>query len=318
MLNTQRHQTLLLPIITGFAICSIIFSLLKGSIPFLPAQILSFSHHELGTIIWQLRLPRTLTAFCAGSLLALAGTLMQLLLQNPLADPYVLGISGGAAFCSLLALMLGASSAWLFGTSWAGSLLVMLCIALISRRHWQPHTLLLSGIAVSCAFSSLISFLLLIAPDKNLHSMLFWLSGDLNDAQMPWLAAIILSVGLPLCQALAPGLNIYGRGEQEAQALGLPCRTYRLLLYCLTSLFTATAVSIAGCIGFIGLVIPHISRKFGGYDHRIILPVSTLLGGSLLTLADTCARTLLAPVQLPVGIVTALLGIPVFIWMLQQ
>ncbi len=298
---------------------SILFSLCKGSSPIPIYQLLFSDNSEINTILFKLRLPRTLTAFTCGSLLALAGSLMQLLLQNPLADPYVLGVSGGAALFTLLLMLLGVSGPWLIGGTWAGSLLTIVLILLLARKHrWQTHTLLLSGIALACGFSACISFILLITPESGIRSMLFWLTGDLNDAQFPWLGLIILCVGMLISMLLAPGLNILGRGDKEARVLGLPCANYRLALYLLSTLFTATAVTMAGCIGFIGLIIPHLTRMLAGYDHRIVLPLSALLGGSLLTAADTLARSLFAPQQIPVGILTALIGVPVFVWLLQR
>lgn len=319
----MTYRPYLFPAITCLTAFCFLLSLAKGStgtpVHQLVYQLLFAPHSELASIVWQLRLPRTITAFTTGSLLALAGALMQLLLQNPLADPYALGISGGSALFTLLLMLAGISGTGLFFGAWAGSLLVIACIVALSKYHqWQTHTLLLSGIAIACGFSAGISFILLIAPDSHLHSMLFWLSGDLNDAQFPWPSLFILSIGLIIIWLLAPGFNLLSRGDKEASALGLPCRRYRIALYLLSSLFTATAVSVAGCIGFIGLVVPHITRMLLGYQHRITLPACALLGGSLLMLADTVARTLIAPQQLPVGIMTAFIGVPVFIWLLSR
>lgn len=308
-----------LSIITCLMLFSFSYSLLQGSIT-TPLYQLLFEHHpEMTSIIWSLRLPRTLAAFTAGGLLSLSGALVQLLLQNPLADPYALGISGGAAFVTLVLMLLGFSGGWLLGGAWAGSLLVISGIVLLSRYHqWQTHTLLLAGIAMACGFSAGISFMLLVAPDSNLHSMLFWLNGDLNTDQLPWLSWWILCIGLFVCWLLAPGFNLLNRGDMEARALGLACKPYRIALYLLSSLFTAAAVSTAGCIGFVGLVIPHVTRSLLGYEHRITLPACALLGGSLLMIADTLARTVIAPQQLPVGIVTAFIGVPIFIWLLSR
>ena len=306
-------------LVTSLVFISLALSLSKGSSSIPLDQLLFHDQAQFHEIFLQLRLPRTLTAFISGSLLALAGSLMQLLLQNPLADPYVLGISGGAALLTLLMMLLGISEQWLMFSAWIGSLLTIGLIFLIARKHrWQAHTLLLSGVAIACGFSACISFILLLAPAANLHSMLFWLTGDLNGATFSWPSLIILSAGFIVCMALAPGLNILGRGDMSARSLGLSSTTYRILLYLLSSLFTAAAVTLAGCTGFIGLIIPHVSRLLAGYDHRINLPVSMLLGGSLLTTADTMARTLIAPQQLPVGILLAMLGVPVFIWLLQK
>jgi iron complex transport system permease protein len=304
------------------AIClaffSILFSLSKGSTS-IPLYQLMFDHPlHFDPIFWKLRLPRTLSAFVSGGLLALSGSFMQLLLLNPLADPYVLGISGGAALFTLIMMLYGISEYGLIFGAWLGSLFSIALILLLAKKHqWNRQNLLLCGIALACGFSALISFILLLSPDSDLHSMLFWLSGDLNDAHFPTLGLFILLLGLIFSLFFARGFNILSRGENEAYALGLPCKKYRIILYLLSSLFTATAVTLAGCISFIGLIIPHLTRQFFGYDHRYVLPLSVLLGGSLLTIADVLARTLFAPEQLPVGILIALLGVPVFIWLLQ-
>lgn len=305
------------PLLICLTLVIFIFSLLKGSTPISLIDLLT--DHDSASIIWSLRLPRTITAFTAGGLLALAGGLIQLLLQNPLADPYALGVSSGAALFTLLLMLAGVSGSWLFGGAFAGSLLVIAGMSLLARRHqWQTHTLLLCGIAIACGLSAAISFILLITDDSRLHSMLFWLSGDLNHTGIPWFALSLLCITLIICWCMAPGFNLLYRGDNEASALGLPCRRYRLSLYLLSSIATAAAVSIAGCIGFIGLVIPHITRLLFGYHHRITLPASVLLGGTLLMTADILARTIIAPEQLPVGIITVFIGVPVFIWLLTK
>lgn len=290
---------------------SFLFSLFLGTT--------STNDEQFSTILLQLRLPRTLTAFTSGALLALAGSLMQLLLYNPLADPYVLGVSGGAAFCTLLIMLLGLGDFWLMGGAWVGSLGAMVFILLLAKKHqWHTHSLVLAGIALACGFSAAISCILLLSPNTSLRSMLFWLSGDLNNAGMPGFSFIILMLGFVACLLLAPGLNILCRGEKNARALGLPITKYRIALYLLSSLFTAAAVTLAGCISFLGLIVPHLARKLGNHDQRLVLPLAFCLGGSLLTVADTLARTLLAPEQIPVGILIAIIGVPTFIWMLQK
>lgn len=290
------------------AIFSLFFSMRYGSV--------RTADH---TILMKIRLPRTLSAFSCGGLLALSGTLIQLLLQNPLADPYILGISGGAALFTLLMLYLGVTGIALMTGAWCGSLFAIFLIMMLARKHrFQTHSLLLSGIAIASGFSACISFILLISPDTTLHSMLFWLCGDLNDAQLPFLALTILILGSIVCFSLAPGFNILYRGEREARALGIACKKYRIAIYILSSLFTAAAVTLAGTIGFVGLIVPHLTRKLVGFDHRILLPASILIGGSLLTFADTFARTLFSPQQIPVGIILAMIGVPLFIWLLQK
>ncbi|EKD70080.1 MAG: Transport system permease protein [uncultured bacterium] len=318
MLFQRRFSQFQLIIIMISAACfSILYSLSKGSTPASLYQLFFDQNEQIQAILFNLRLPRTLTAFVSGALLALAGALMQLLLQNPLADPYVLGISGGAALFTLILMLLGASSIILLGGAWLGSLLSILLILFFARKHrFEPHALLLCGIALACGFSAGISFLLLISPDANLRSMLFWLAGDLNDARYPWDGLIILFLGFCFCLILAPGFNILSRGINEARALGLSTSTYRVIIYFLSALFTASAVTMVGSVGFIGLLIPHLSRILMGCDHRISLPITALLGGMILTIADTFARTLFAPQQLPVGILLALIGVPIFLWRL--
>lgn len=312
---SKQHILFLLSL---FAIVSILFSLSQGSTSLSFYQL--FTHHNLfNQIFFELRLPRTLTAFICGALLALAGSLIQLLLQNPLADPYALGISGGAATLTLLMMLMGLSDYWLVAGAWVGSLITIFFILVLAKKHhWRTHTLLLSGIALACGYSACISLILILSPDASIHSMLFWLAGDLNDINLPWFALIILLIGGVICCLLAPGFNILSLGEKEARALGLSSTYYRIIIYLLTSLFTATAVTISGCIGFIGLITPHLLRRLVGFDHRLIIPGSILLGGSLLTFADTFSRTLFSPQQIPVGIIIAIIGVPSFIWLLQK
>lgn len=271
------------------------------------------------TILLSLRLPRTLSAFISGALLALAGSLMQLLLHNPLADPFVLGVSSGAGLFTLIAMLLGFSENGVLLASWLGSSGVIILIICLGRQHrFHTHHLLLIGIALASGLSALMSFLLLLAGEVNLHSMLFWLSGDIHNIDIPWLSLSILCISCLFAWLLAPILNILGRGEKEAKALGVASETYRPLIFLLAALCTATAVTLSGCIGFIGLIVPHLTRRLVGFDHRILLPIATLIGGSLLMLAEAFARSLLAPQQLPVGILIAFIGAPIFIWLIHQ
>lgn len=313
----SRLRQLLL--IMSIVIFTLFFSLSKGSISIPLEQILFDDISQFHSIFYQIRLPRTLSAFVSGGLLALAGSLIQLLLNNPLADPYILGISSGAALVTLTMMLWGLSQYWLVAGAWMGSSLIIFLIFLLAKKHqWHPHTLLLSGIAIACGSSALVSFILVISPNTTLHSMLFWLTGDLNGARFPWFELSILILACFICYLLSPGLNMLYRNEKEAQVLGLACKRYRIILYLLTSLLTACAVTLAGCIGFIGLIIPHLTRLLVGYDHRMMLPVAVLLGGSFLTFTDTMARTLFAPQQLPVGILMAFIGVPIFIYILTK
>ena len=271
-------------------------------------------------IIFEIRIPRAMSAFVTGGLLALAGALMQILLRNPLADPYVLGVSGGAAVTTLLLLLLGVTGVALTSGAWAGSLLTICCVFILAKRKnpWNTQRVLLTGIALASGFSAVISFILLMSPERELRGMLFWLMGDLSYAQWPMVEATILIIGLAISFYLARELNILLRGESEARSLGVNTQRLQIILYFLTSGLTAAAVTLAGCIGFVGLIVPHLLRLLGMQDQRVLLPAAVLLGGTLLTFADTLARSLVSPEALPVGIMMALIGIPVFLFLLQK
>jgi len=315
---------LLFVILLFLAVVSVLCALSSGSVAISWVdlwQSLGGNHDGVAnTIVWELRLPRAGTAFVVGGLLALAGALMQVLLRNPLADPYVLGISGGAAVIALSAMILGLGLAWVNGGALLGALLSMLLVFGLAhgRGLWTPTRLLLTGVVVAAGWSAMISFLLAISPERNLRGMLFWLMGDLGHATAGVGAWTLLIAGLVIAFSMARSLNLLVRGESQAAVLGVAVRPVRTGLYLLASLLTATAVTLAGSIGFVGLIVPHMLRLLVGGDHRILLPASVLLGGSLLVLADTLSRSLLAPRQLPVGVVMALIGVPVFLWLLYR
>ncbi len=305
------------------ALASIAFSLLQGSDLISSYQLLKTVLHQgddlSAEIVLFIRLPHALTAFVTGGLLALAGAMMQVLVRNPLADPYVLGISGGAAVMTLLCMLLGISGYWLTGGAWAGSLLAMLLVFLCTKKiAGQPQQLLLTGVALASGFSALSSLILSISPDHTLRGMLFWLVGDLSEAHLPVLEGCVLLIGLMMSLSFARELNLLVRGEKAAKALGVNTHRLQWKLYLLSSFLTATAVTLAGCIGFVGLIVPHMFRLLFGYDHRFLLPGCVLMGGSLLTIADMLSRRLFFPQQLPVGIVMVLIGIPIFIFLLQK
>lgn len=273
-----------------------------------------------GLLVWQLRIPRLTAAACCGALLALAGALMQLLLRNPLADPAILGVSAGASFVALSALGLGLSASGLPVYSFVGAISAIALVLVLAdvRRGWQGQRVLLTGVVVSAGFGAGISFWLTLSSDLRLHSMLFWLMGDLSDAHIPLLPAVGLSVAVVCACLLAGACNLLLRGELAARALGVPVAPLRWSLFLLACGCTALAVSIGGNLGFIGLVAPHSLRLFGVWDQRILLPASCLLGAVLLVLADTTARLILAPVQIPVGVLTAVLGVPLLLYLLRR
>lgn len=272
------------------------------------------------TILWELRAPRAFSAFITGGLLALAGALMQVLLRNPLAEPYILGVSGGASFAALLAMSLGLSAGWLSGSAFIGALISILLVFGLSHSqgNWNPTRLLLTGVVLAAGWGAMINFILSSSPEKPLRSMLFWLMGDLShaDASMPGLI-VLLSI-LIITLILARQLNILTQGELQAAALGVAVKPLRISLFLFASILTAVAVTQAGSIGFVGLIVPHILRLISGSDHRILLPACVLLGGSLLLISDTLARTLIAPQQLPVGVITAFIGVPFFLYLLNR
>ena len=253
-------------------------------------------------------------------MLALAGALLQVLLRNPLADPYILGISGGAAVAALISILLGLGSVWVSGNAFLGALVSMFLVFSLSRTGgaWTQGRLLLTGVVIAAGWGALISLILAVTPGTQLQGMLFWLLGDLGQARQFGFGLIVLMVGLVLSLWLARSLNLLARGETVAQALGERPVRLRILVYFIASLLTATAVTLAGSVGFVGLIIPHILRLLGLADHRYLLPNAVLLGGSFLVVADTLARSLFAPIQLPVGVLTALLGVPVFLYLLSR
>ena len=267
-----------------------------------------------------LRLPRALTAFGVGGLLAVAGVLMQVLLRNPLAEPYILGPAGGAAVAALLAMTFGLGATFVDLSAFAGAMMATLLVFFIAQGsgNWTPTRLLLTGVVLAAGFSAATTLLLALSPDQNLRGMLFWLVGDLSfsysPAQSLWLLATITVAGL----IAARHLNVLARGDLQAAIVGLPVAGFRLIIFAVTALATAISVTTVGVIGFIGLVVPHLIRILAGSDHRIVLPASALAGGTLLVIADTLARTVLAPRQLPVGALTAAIGVPLFLILMSR
>ncbi|SBS27548.1 Hemin transport system permease protein HmuU [Marinomonas aquimarina] len=272
------------------------------------------------TLVWELRVPRVLAAFATGGLLAVAGALMQILLRNPLADPYVLGISGGASVAALLAILAGITGVFLSGAAFIGAVLSTLLVFGLAQGvgRASPMRLLLTGVVIAAGWGACITLMLALAPPQKIPGMLFWLMGDLSYAHTPWLAWLVL---VPICFVLMPlgrSLNVLARGPMQAAALGVNVKQLERLVFVIASLLTAVAVTTAGSIGFVGLVVPHMLRLVLGNDQRLILPACALAGGTLVTLADTLARTVIAPEQLPVGVITALLGVPTFLFLLRR
>ncbi|MED5421254.1 MAG: iron ABC transporter permease [Pseudomonadota bacterium] len=271
-------------------------------------------------LVFELRLPRAMTAFGVGGLLAVSGVLMQVLLRNPLAEPYILGSSGGAAVAALIAMLFGLGATIIDLAAFGGAMAATLLVFSIAQGSgsWTPTRLLLTGVVLAAGFSAATTLLLALSPDQNLRGMLFWLMGDLNYAYAPGQSLSLLVVITVGGLLTARHLNVLARGDLQAAIVGLPVPGFRLLIFFVTALATAVSVTTVGVIGFIGLVVPHLIRIVAGSDHRIVVPASALAGGVLLVVADTLSRTLLAPRQLPVGALTATLGVPLFLILMSR
>ena len=319
----RLHPLLLAAGLLAAAALALLWALVAGDMPLGFAEVsaaLAGGGGMAADIIRELRLPRAVAAFACGGLLATAGALMQVLLRNPLADPYILGISGGAAVGALGAITLGAATFWIDASAFAGALAAMLVVFGLAHGDgsWTQTRLLLTGVIVAAGCGAAVSLMLALAPDTRVMSMLFWMMGDASAAARPWPALVVLALALVAVMPFARDLNVLARGELSARALGVRVGHLRIALYVLASLLTATSVTLVGSVGFVGLVVPHLVRLVLGNDQRVLIPAAALAGGTLLTLADTAARTVIAPQQLPVGVLTALIGVPVFLFLLSR
>ena len=322
-MSSFAHPRLLIFALLLLSALCLMASSAVGSVVMSPAEWLAAVKNPesaLGEVIWRLRLPRASAAWLVGALLALSGCLMQVLLRNPLADPYILGVSGGAAFATLLGMTIGVASVFLPALTLAGALVAIVLVFSLARGEgpWSGTRLLLTGVVTASGWAALISLLLALGPDNSLRGMLFWLLGDLSHTGIGLIPVIVLAVIFAVVFMMARSLNVLAMGETTARLLGE--NTHRLLwsIYLLASVLTATAVSMAGSIGFVGLIVPHLTRMLVGSDHRVLVPVAVLFGGCFLVISDTLARTVLAPRQLPVGVVTAVLGVPLFLMLLNR
>ncbi len=320
----MRRLTLPLAFLLAASLAALGLSASVGSANMALAElwaVLSGSGDPLSrTLILELRLPRSLSAFATGGLLAVAGALMQVLLRNPLADPYVLGLSGGAAVGALAAMLAGLGGMVISGSAFAGALLSTLLVFGLAHGtgSWTPSRLLLTGVVVAAGWGAVVTLMLALSPAERLPGMLYWLMGDLAYARAPMPSLLVLVLVCLLGFPLGRSLNVLARGPMQAAALGVAVRPLEWTIYITASLLTAMAVTTAGSVGFVGLVVPHMLRLVLGNDQRLILPACALAGGTLLVLADTLARTVIAPEQLPVGVITALIGVPTFLYLLYR
>jgi iron complex transport system permease protein len=282
--------------------------------------LLGFGDETQRLIVRDLRLPRAVAAFATGGALALAGALLQVLLKNPLADPYVVGVSGGAAVGALLAILLGAAAWVVPGGAFAGAVISTAIVFGLARGRgaWSPTRLLLTGVVVAAGWGAVVALILSLAPENELRGMLFWLIGDLSAPPASWIPLFVDVLALAVALAFARDFNALARGETIAASVGVDVVRLPWLLFALSALLTAVAVTIAGAIGFVGLIVPQAMRLILGNDQRIVLPATTLGGGVLLLIADTLARVVAAPAQLPVGVITAIIGVPLFLVLLSR
>ena len=279
---------------------------------------------DMSTTLLSLRLTRAGLAFVIGASLALAGVMMQALLRNPLADPYILGISGGAAV-GALGMMLVTSVVWLIDSAaFLGAAGVSLVLYVLARRDLQSgvtggsSSLLLTGVILSSGCMALVTLMLALAPEGRLRGMVFWMIGDLGGSEWRVFPCLILGLALLYAVRVARSVNVLALHAENAVTLGVPVAALRQGLFACAAVLTATAVSNGGSIGFVGLIVPHACRFAFGPDHRILMPAAALAGGSFLVITDTLARSVAAPLQLPVGVVTALIGVPIFLIQLHQ
>lgn len=307
----------------------IVFACMQGSVS-LSASDVIFSlegmvngqEPTLATHVLKLRLDRIFSAFITGGALSLAGVMMQALLRNPLADPYILGVSGGAAVGALLAMLLFAPFWMVDVAALGGAICVSLILYILANRDLRggvggSNSLLLTGVILSSGSMALVTLMLSIAPDSRLRGMIFWMIGDLSFTEFHILPCIILFVGLIFAMRVARAVNVMTLYAHVAVSFGVNVARLRSGLFVFATVLTACAVTIAGSVGFVGLIIPHVCRFAIGSDHRLLMPFAMLTGGFFLVLADTIARTVLAPQQLPVGVITAMIGVPVFLLQLR-
>lgn len=280
----------------------------------------------LHSSIIRLRLARIILCVVAGAGLSVAGVIFQSLLRNPLAEPYVLGVSSGAGLGAALAIVLGinAAGAWtLPGMAFAGALgtiLLVYALAETGAGAVPVHTLLLSGTIVNAVLGSMLMFLISAAPSDDLHNVVWWLLGNLQvfDWQLLRVVGVVVAAGLVVCVLLARDLNLMTLGEEAAAHLGLHVERTKRVFFVVASLMTGATVAACGLIGFIGLIVPHSVRLAVGPDHRRLVPASALAGAAFLVLADSFARTVIAPLEIPIGVITAFLGGPFFLFLLRR
>ena len=326
MILTRRRVAWTSLALLSMGVVVTLVALLLGSVTFTPSDVLAAVRNPqsmLGVILFDVRLPRVLLALIVGAALSMAGACYQALLRNPLAEPYVLGISSGAALGVILFLVI--APRWQPGTPFAGLLGALVTTGIVyllgyRRGRVSGQSLLLAGVIVASFLSAVIVCLMTAMGSRDLRSIAFWLMGDLGlftGIPLGWILLAVLVAGT-IAYRFAGELNLLLVGEEEAAALGVDVARTKLAVYIAASALTAVAVAAAGAIGFLGLLVPHLMRLLFGNDYRLLLPTAALAGAVLLVAADTAARTVAAPTELPVGAFTALAGAPLFIYLLRR
>jgi iron complex transport system permease protein len=331
---TLKKVLLISALLGILLILVILLSITMGSVKVKPLRSISILFQSLlglksegteteKTIILSLRFPRALLAGLVGAGLSVSGAIFQALLRNPLADPYILGVSSGAAVGAIIAILMGLSTLS-FGlpfASFIGAFLTILVVFYFGRQDGKihPNTLLLAGVITSSFLSALIMFFISISQKEELRTIVFWLMGDFSFSNYRAIGMIFpyILFAFLLLYLHARQFNLILSGEESALQLGVDVERLKLISYLCASLITAASVSVCGLIGFVGLIVPHSVRLVFGPDHRLLIPSSALVGASFLIVSDTLGRTLLAPVELPVGVITATLGGPFFIYLLR-
>lgn len=313
----QRQNIRWLLCLSVLMLLALLLSLCAGELWILPGDWFS-PRGEL--FVWQIRLPRTLAVLLVGAALAISGAVMQALFENPLAEPGLLGVSNGAGVGLIAAVLLGQGQLpnWALGLcAIAGALIITLILLRFARRHLSTSRLLLAGVALGIICSALMTWAIYFSTSVDLRQLMYWMMGGFGgvDWRQSWLMLALIPVLLWICCQSRP-MNMLALGEISARQLGLPLWFWRNVLVAATGWMVGVSVALAGAIGFIGLVIPHILRLCGLTDHRVLLPGCALAGASALLLADIVARLALAAAELPIGVITATLGAPVFIWLL--
>ena len=321
----MRKRILVLVLFAALAVIGCIVSTAKGSVDIPCAEIAAALGGVRDTahtqIFWNIRLPRTIVAALVGVNLALSGAILQAILRNPLADPHIIGISSGAGLAGIFIMLVLPGAAWLITpAAFGGAMFAALLIYLLAWRDGiRPTRVILAGVAVSAFLGAGISAMMILYSDR-VHSALMWMVGGLSARSWPHVEMLLpYTVGAGLCALLAAGrLNILLLGDDMARGVGLAVERTRVMLTALAALLAASAVSVVGLLGFVGLIVPHAARLMVGADHRVLLPAAAFLGVAVLTLSDTAARLLFAPLELPVGILMAVIGAPFFLYLLRR